>query len=105
MFHCDSPFRHDFNEILTAMLYEDRSSDSSSSDDDDDDLDLLLVDTIFPSTVKLDFPRLNLVDLSDLQCEAMFRHVLGFCEKLFRCFTYGHEGPESIVMILYKNRG
>ena len=54
------------------MVYEDSSDDSSSSSYGDD-LDLLLVDTMFPSTVKLDFPRLNLIDLSDAHCEAMFR--------------------------------
>ena len=73
-----SPLRHDFNEILEVMVYEDGSDDSSSSSDGDD-LDLLLVDTMFPSTVTLDFPRLNLIDLSDAQCEAMFRKVLSFC--------------------------
>lgn len=61
------------------MVYEDSSDDSSSSSDGDD-LDLLLVDTMFPSTVKLDFPRLNLIDLSDAHCEAMFRKVLSFCK-------------------------
>lgn len=61
------------------MVYEDSSDDSSSSSDGDD-LDLLLVHTMFPSTVKLDFPRLNLIDLSDAQCEAMFRKVLSFCK-------------------------
>ena len=60
------------------MVYEDSSNDSRSSSDGDD-LDLLLVDTMFPSTVKLDFPRLNLIDHSDAQCEAMFRKVLSFC--------------------------
>ena len=60
------------------MVHEDSSNDSRSSSDGDD-LDLLLVDTMFPSTVKLDFPRLNLIDLSDAQCEAMFRKVLSFC--------------------------
>ena len=43
-FQCDSPLRHDLNEILELMVYED-SSDDSSSNSDDDELDLLLVDT------------------------------------------------------------
>ena len=60
------------------MVYEDSSDDSSSSSDGDD-LDLLLAYTMFPSTFKLDFPWLNLIDLSDAQCEAMFRKVLSFC--------------------------
>ena len=84
-FQCDSPLRHDFNEILEVMVYEDSSDDS-----DDDDLDLLLVDTMFPSTVKLDFPRLNLIDLSDAQCEAMFRKVLSFCAQPFLYFMHDH---------------
>ena len=46
---------------------------------DGDDLNLLLVDTMLLSTVKLDFPRLNLIDLSDAHCEAMFKKVLSFC--------------------------
>ena len=46
---------------------------------DGDDLNLLLVDTVLLSTVKLDFPRLNLIDLSDAHCEAMFKKVLSFC--------------------------
>ena len=76
-FQCDLPLRHEFSEILKVMVYE-NSRDDSSSSSDGDDLDLLLVDTMFPSTVKLDFPRLNLIDLSDAQCEAMFRKVLSF---------------------------
>ena len=56
------------------MVYE-NSSDDHSSSSDGDDLDLLLVDMMFPSTVKLAFPRLNLIDVSDAQCEAMFRKV------------------------------
>ena len=67
------------------MVYEDSSDDS-----DDDDLDFLLVDTMFPSTVKLDFPRLNLIDLSDAQCEAMFRKVLSFCAQPFLYFMHDH---------------
>ena len=46
---------------------------------DGDDLNLLLVDTMLLSTIKLDFPRLNLIDLSDAHCEAMFKKVLSFC--------------------------
>ena len=79
-FQFDSPLRHDFNEILEVMVYEDSS----------DDLDLLLVDTMFPSTVKLDFPRLNMIDLSDAQCEAMLKKVLNFFAQLFLYFMHGH---------------
>ena len=73
------------------MVYEDSSDDcSSSSSSDGDDLDLLLVDTMFRLTVKLDFPQLNLIDLSDAQCEAMFRKVLYFFAQLFLYFMQGH---------------
>jgi len=78
-FQCDLPLRHEFSEILKVMVYE-NSRDDSSSSSDGDDLDLLLVNTMFPSIVKLDFPQLNLIDLSDAQCEAMFRKVLSFCK-------------------------
>lgn len=60
------------------MVYEDSSDDSSSSSNSDD-LDLLLIDAMSPLTVKLDFTRLNLIDLSDAKCEPMFRKVLSFC--------------------------
>ena len=80
------------------MVYEDSSDDSSSSSDGDD-LDLLLVNTMFPSTVKWDFPRLKLMDLSDAQCEAMFRKVLSFCAQLFLYFMHGHWGPEWYYVI------
>ena len=73
------------------MVYEDSSDDcSSSSSSDGDDLDLLLVDTMFRLTVKLDFPQLNLIDLSDAQCEAMFRKVLNFFAQMFLYFMQGH---------------
>ena len=73
------------------MVYEDSSDDSSSSSSSEgDDLDLLLVDTMFRSTVKLDFPQLNLIYLSDAQCEAMFRKVLNFFAQLFLYSMHGH---------------
>ena len=62
------------------MVYEDSSDDDSCCSSDGDDLDLLLVDTMFPSSIKLDLPWLNLIDLSHAQCEAMFRKVLSFCK-------------------------
>ena len=56
------------------MLHEDTSSDSSSNDDDD--LVFVVVDAMLPPTGTLEFPRLNLDDLSDNQLETMFRYAL-----------------------------
>jgi len=54
-----------------VMLAKD-SSDSSDSSSDEDELDFLLVETMFTySNFKV--PRLNLNDLTDDQCETMFR--------------------------------
>ena len=83
-----SPFlRYDFEDILTVAL----AFDSSSSDDsnDEDDLDLLLVDAMFPETSKPDYIRLKLDDLSEIQCETMFRLVSLFFFLFF--FGYGHD--------------
>ena len=61
--------RRDFKDVLEAMAYLNSSSESSS---DEDDLDFLLVDLAFaPKRVVV--PRLNIVDLSDLQCDQLFR--------------------------------
>ena len=54
------------------MLYDDSSENSSSSDEDD--LDNLLVDLMFPPTFCPNYSRLNLEDISDVQCESMFRY-------------------------------
>ena len=81
-----SPFlRYDFEDILTVAL----PFDSSSSDDssDEDDLDLLLVDAMFPETSKPDYTRLKLDDLSEIQCETMFRLVSLFFFFFFRLWT------------------
>ena len=66
------PLRQDFNDIMTVMLCDDNSSTSNSSSDDD--LDLLLLENMFPPSIKLNVPRLNIEDLSDIQCEEMFRY-------------------------------
>ena len=61
--------RHYFKDVLEAMAYLNSSSESSS---DENDLDLLLVDLSFaPKRVVV--PRLNIVDLSNLQCGQLFR--------------------------------
>lgn len=54
------------------MLFE---SDSDQSSSDEDDLDMALFERMFSST-KFSLPRLNLEDLSDWQCEKMFRYLL-----------------------------
>ena len=81
-----SPFlRYDFEDILTVALAFDRSSSDDSSDEDD----LLLVDAMFPETSKPDHIRLKLDDLSEIQCETMFRLVSLFFFSFF--FGYGHD--------------
>ena len=60
--------RHDFKDILEAMAYI-----HSTSSSDEDGLNFLLVDLAFgPQRVVV--PRLSLMDLSDLQCNQLFRH-------------------------------
>lgn len=54
------------------MLYDDASSDGSSDSSDEDDLDFLLFCALFPEPSP-SAPRLNLADLTDFQCETMFR--------------------------------
>ena len=55
------------------MLYDDSSLDDSSDlSKGDDGLDFLLVCALFPELSPSD-PRLNLADLTDCQCETMFR--------------------------------
>ena len=51
---------------------EDSSSDSSSSDEDD--RDLLLLELVFAPKIQPGH-RLNLLDLSNLQCEQLFRYA------------------------------
>ena len=55
---------------MTVLMYDDSSSSSDSSDEDL--LDELLVDCLFPNP-KHDYPRPNIEDLSESECEAMFR--------------------------------
>ena len=53
------------------MLWQDSSDDSSSSEDD---LDELLLEFLFPQQKDGIYPRINLQDIPDVQCEAMFRY-------------------------------
>ena len=67
-----------FNDISTAMLFDENTFDSSGSNDND--FYLLLIECM---STKLDIWRMNLEDLKDAQCETMFRHVLHQCVILF----------------------
>ena len=49
------------------MLYDD--SDSS----EEDDLDMIFLDYVFPKTTRSDAPRINLEDLTESQCQEVFR--------------------------------
>ena len=62
--------RRDFRDLLTVLLYDD---DSSSDSSDEEDLDLLFLDAVFAETRTLD-KRPNIADLSEIQCEEMFRY-------------------------------
>lgn len=63
--------RRNFKDLLDVYLFDD-SSTSDSSSSDEDDLDILLVEMAFAPKVYLG-RRLNLQDLSDSECEQMFR--------------------------------
>ena len=63
--------RRNFEAVLEAMAFNDSSSDSFSSSEEDD-MDLLLCELAFRTTRKLG-TRLDLLDLSDLECEQLFR--------------------------------
>ncbi|CAB4023789.1 Hypothetical predicted protein, partial [Paramuricea clavata] len=63
--------RRNFDQILNYMMYTSDSDDSSSSDSDDD-IDLLFFETCFATTRELG-TRINLQDISEDDCEKMFR--------------------------------
>ena len=58
------------DDARAVLLYDDSSSSSESSDEDM--LDEIFVDALFPDH-KHDYPRVNIEELSESQCEAMFR--------------------------------
>ena len=68
--------RRNLNELLTVLSHQD-SSDSSDDSLDEDDLDTLLLYSMFPKDIN-NFPRRNLEDLTDFQCEELFRQVKAF---------------------------
>ncbi|CAB4028435.1 Hypothetical predicted protein [Paramuricea clavata] len=63
--------RRNCDQILNYMMYTSDSDDSSSSDSDDDN-DLLFFETCFATTRELG-TRINLQDISEDDCEKMFR--------------------------------
>jgi len=65
-------YRRNFNDIVELLTYD--YLDSSSSDSSDDDLCELLLETAFAPKQKLG-PHLNLQDISDDNCENMFRYT------------------------------
>lgn len=71
--------RKNFDGIVDVMLWQDSSDDSSSSEDD---LDELLLEFMFPQQNDANYPRINLQDVPDIQCEAMFRFPKGDMERL-----------------------
>ena len=73
-------FRKDLDDIVNFVLYnDDGSSDESDNEwsSSGDDKDLLLVDKLFPENPSLHvlIPKRNLEDISDEQCEKLFRYV------------------------------
>lgn len=60
-----------FDDIVNVMLWQDSSDDSSSSEDD---MDELLLEFMFPQQDNANYPRINLQDIPDVQCKAMFRY-------------------------------
>ena len=63
--------RRNFEGVLEAMAFIDSSSDSFSSSEEDE-MDLLLCELAFWPKHVLG-TRLNLLDLSDMECEQLFR--------------------------------
>lgn len=64
--------RRDLKAVLELLYSQDSSSDSSS---DEEDLDLLLLE-LAEKPKRILGPRLNLEDMTTLECEQLFRSVL-----------------------------
>ncbi|XP_074633309.1 uncharacterized protein LOC141892072 isoform X2 [Acropora palmata] len=74
-----SAARKNFDDIVDVMLWQDSSDDSSSSEDELDDL---LLEFMFPLQNDKSYPRINLQDIPDVQCKAMFRFAKGDMKRL-----------------------
>lgn len=55
------------------MLHDDSDDHSTSSSSEEDDLDFLLLNAMFPPKTVVNALKLNLEDVSEDQCERMFR--------------------------------
>ena len=64
--------RKNFRDVMELLRYDFNSSSSDGSSDDDD-LDLILYDIAFTPKRKLG-SRLNLQDITEDDCEKMFRY-------------------------------
>ena len=62
--------RQDYKDLMNVMQLDDSSSEGSSSSDED--LDFLFLEAAFPEP-RLLGPRLNMEDISEIDCEQMFR--------------------------------
>ncbi|XP_044164299.1 uncharacterized protein LOC114968381 isoform X3 [Acropora millepora] len=69
--HPDDRFqsRQDYKDLLDVMQLDDGSSEGSSSSDED--IDFLFLEAAFPEP-RLLGPRLNIEDISEIDCEQMF---------------------------------
>ena len=91
-------FRKDLVDIVNFVLYDDDSSSDGSDNEwssSDDDKDVLLVDKLFPENPSLHvlIPKRNLKDISDEQCEMLFRYVNVI-------FLYIYSGVENFFLCL-----
>ncbi|KAK3734504.1 hypothetical protein QZH41_010192 [Actinostola sp. cb2023] len=108
-------YRRNFNDIVELLTYD--YLDSSSSDSSDDDLCELLLETAFAPKQKLG-PHLNLQDISDDNCENMFRFQKDDMDRLLHALEIpdhyicsqgtSSSGMESLMIMLrrlsYPNR-
>ena len=62
--------RQDYKDLMNIMQLDDSSSEGSSSSDED--FDFLFLEAAFPEP-RLLGPRLNMEDISEIDCEQMFR--------------------------------
>ena len=74
MYADNSEHRRDQRALFELMALLDDSDLDSSSSSDEEDMDFLLCELSFKPKRVLG-PRLNLDDLSSLQCEQLFRSV------------------------------
>ncbi|XP_068713526.1 uncharacterized protein [Montipora foliosa] len=107
--------RQDYKDLLDVMQLDDSSSEGSSSSDED--LDFLFLEAAFPEP-RLLGPRLNMEDISEIDCEQMFRFQKQDMDRLLEALQIpdsytSHQGSvftgmESLMILLrrlsYPNR-